>query len=53
MTKDQIKRMMSRLGRVGGSVKGPQKKRSAEHYRRMVDIRLKKKAEREGIVQIA
>jgi len=41
-----IKAYLSRLGRKGGSVKGPQKVRPKEHYQRAVGIRWAKYRER-------
>ena len=40
MTEDEIiKAYLSRLGKKGGSVKGPQKVRPREHYQKAVGIR--------------
>jgi len=40
MTEDEIiKAYLSRLGKKGGSVKGPQKVRPKEHYQKAVGIR--------------
>jgi len=48
MTEDQIiKAYLSRLGRKGGSVKGPQKVRPKEHYQKAVGIRWAKYRERQ------
>ena len=47
MTEDEIiKAYLSRLGRKGGSVKGPQKVRPREHYQKAVGIRWAKYRER-------
>ena len=48
MTENEIiKAYLSRLGRKGGSVKGPQKVRPREHYQKAVGIRWAKYRERQ------
>ena len=40
MTEDQIiKAYFSRIGRKGGSVKGPTKVKTRQHYQKMVAVR--------------
>ena len=47
MNEDEIiKAYLSRLGKKGGSVKGPQKVRPREHYQKAVGIRWAKYRER-------
>ena len=46
-----IKAYLSRLGKKGGSVKGPQKVRPKEHYRKAVGIRWAKYRERQTEAQ--
>jgi hypothetical protein len=48
MTEEEIiKAYLSRLGKKGGSVKGPQKVRPREHYQKAVGIRWAKYRERQ------
>jgi hypothetical protein len=52
MTEDEIiKAYLSRLGKKGGSVKGPQKVRPKEHYQKAVGIRWAKYRERQTEAQ--
>jgi len=52
MTEDEIiKVYLSRLGKKGGSVKGPQKVRPREHYQNAVGIRWAKYRERQTEAQ--
>lgn len=52
MTEDEIiKAYLSRLGKKGGSVKGPQKVRPKEHYKKAVGIRWAKYRERQTEAQ--
>jgi hypothetical protein len=52
MTEDEIiKAYLSRLGKKGGSVKGPQKVRPREHYQKAVGIRWAKYRERQTEAQ--
>ena len=46
-----IKAYLSRLGKKGGSVKGPQKVRLKEHYQKAVGIRWAKYRERQTEAQ--
>ena len=52
MNEDEIiKAYLSRLGKKGGSVKGPQKVRPKEHYQKAVGIRWAKYRERQTEAQ--
>jgi hypothetical protein len=52
MNEDEIiKAYLSRLGKKGGSVKGPQKVRPKEHYQKAVGIRWTKYRERQTEAQ--
>jgi hypothetical protein len=52
MTEEEIiKAYLSRLGKKGGSVKGPQKVRPREHYQKAVGIRWAKYRERQTEAQ--